>query len=93
MAAISTGVDVLGNANDAFAPHIITLGYELLAGGQPTPIATDMAKIYAELFRFGVRTQVKQVANTVAVTIVSVDAVSAVTLDLDADILNLNRGV
>lgn len=84
--------DILGNAIDAFTPHIIEVAYELTAGGAPTPSALDLAKIQIEVDKIGCRTQIKQVANTVAVTESSLNS-TAVAADLEYDVKQPGKGM
>ena len=69
--------DIFGNAITAAAPHIAEIAYELTASGKSTPNQKDLSKILWELNQLGMKEQVKETANTVAVTIANMDATAA----------------
>lgn len=74
--------DIFGNSTFAYAPHIMELAYELKANGDSTPSHSDLLKTEFEAIKVGARMQLKEIANTVAVTPTNVTAASPTT-DID----------
>lgn len=73
--------DVFGNDLFAYAPHVAELAYEL-DGTEAEPSRLDVALVMFELAKLGVKIQIKEIADTTAVTATSVDA-AAVAQELD----------
>lgn len=78
--------DVFGNTQSAFSPHVLEIAAELTATANKLfPTIADFAIASYEAMNCGIRTQLKQTANTVAVTAANMDATAAT-----ADIESLN---
>lgn len=60
--------DIFGNATSAYAPHTLEFDYELTAANNPIPVDGDLFTAAFEAIKTGVRFQVKENANTVAVS-------------------------
>lgn len=65
--------DIFGNDLKAYAPHVLTLSYELATGGI-VPNVLDITKVMFELAKLGVKIQVKEIASGTAVTIANANA-------------------
>ncbi len=77
--------DIFGNQTYAYAPHILELAYEIQATpniGNSFVAHADLAAVEFEAIKSGVRYQLKELANTTAVTAANVTAATA-TADLD----------
>lgn len=77
--------DIFGNQTYAYAPHILELAYELQATpniGNSFIAHAELAACEFEAIKSGVRYQLKELANTTAVTAANVTAASPVA-DLD----------
>ena len=74
--------DIFGNAALAYSPSLSQLAYELNAAGAPIPAQTDLDTVKWELFSFGMRYQLLQIAHNTAVTQASAAAATPV-LDID----------
>jgi len=70
--------DVFGNDLVAFTPHSMEVAYELDANGKPTPANADVAEAIVEAAKKGVKIEIKEIANTTAVSAASMDAASPV---------------
>lgn len=74
--------DVFGNDLVAFAPHKLEVAYELAAANNPIPTDVDILIAEFEAIKTGVAIQLKELANTTAVTAANMDA-AAVAIELD----------
>jgi hypothetical protein len=76
--------DIFGNGTDAYAPHIIRMGYELsgAAGTNPIPSHADLEAIKFESIKVGARWQLAELANGSAATDANVMAASPIA-DID----------
>lgn len=74
--------DVFGNATTAYAPHALEVAYELTAANNPIPSDVDLLTAEFEAIKTGVKIQLKELANTVAVTEAAIDA-AAIAVELD----------
>lgn len=74
--------DVFGNSLLAYTPSISSLSYELDTHGKPLPAEADLDQIKWELFAFGMRYQLIEIANGSAVTEANSNATSP-SLDID----------
>lgn len=74
--------DVFGNSTYAYAPHILELAYELAAINQPIPSTADLAAAEFECIKTGVRFQLKEIGNGIAVTEASLN-LGTVVADLE----------
>lgn len=74
--------DVFGNDLIAFAPHKLEVAYELAAANNPIPTDVDILIAEFEAIKTGVAIQLKELANTTAVTAANMDA-AAVAIELD----------
>ena len=81
--------DVFGNQLYAFSPHIAEIAYELSAAENPTPSNADVALATLMVAKLNLKTQLKQVANTVAVTEAALNATAA-SLEVD-DLIFKNK--
>lgn len=80
---IDTGAtDIFGNSALPFAPHQCEVAYEKTSGGFPIPAFPDLATVYYEVSKIGVKVLDEAIANGTAVTATSMTASTpAVTLD------------
>lgn len=75
--------DVFGNTNlIAFNPHTLEIAYELVSANNPIATDADIFKAEYEAILTGVRIQLKELANTTAVTAANMDAASP-TVDIE----------
>lgn len=77
--------DIFGNQTFAYAPHVLEFAYELQATpniGNSFIAHADLAACQFEAIKSGVRFQLKELANTTAVTAATVTAATPVA-DLD----------
>ena len=74
--------DIFGNATSAYAPHTLEFDYELTAANNPIPSDGDLFTAAFEAIKTGVRFQVKENANTVAVSEANL-ASASVAADLE----------
>lgn len=76
--------DIFGNDIDSYAPHIMTIGYELsgIAGTNPIPNHADLEVIKWEAIKMGVQEALVELAHGTAATDASVIAATPiVTID------------
>lgn len=66
--------DVFGNDLIAFTPHALEVAYELTAADNPIPSDKDILVAEFEAIKTGVKIQLKELANTTAVTAANMDA-------------------
>jgi len=84
--------DVFGNDLVAFAPHTIEVAHELDANGKQTPSQLDMAKVMQEVSKIGMKIDIKEIANTTAVSEASLNA-AAVALSLEVETQWPTKGI
>lgn len=68
--------NIFGDSMLAFTPHLCEVAYELDAA-EAEPDRKDLAKVMFELNRFGIKIQVKEIADGTAVSEAAMDAASA----------------
>lgn len=74
--------DIFGNPLLAYTPSLSQVSYELNSAGAPIPTQSDLLTIQWELIPYGIRQQLIQLANGVAVTAANTEAATP-TIDLD----------
>jgi len=74
--------DVFGNSLLAYTPGISSISYEKDASGKPIPSQADLDVLKWELFAFGMRYKLIEIANGSAVTKANSEA-TAPSLDID----------
>jgi hypothetical protein len=74
--------DVFGNSENAYAPHLMDVAYELTAGGFIIPKSEDIFSVLWECIPEGVSLNQIAIANGTAVTVANVNAATPLqTLD------------
>lgn len=91
MAVDMVSHDVFDNSTFAYAPHAFELAYELTASDNPVAPDSLLVSVEYEAFKWGVKMQIKEIANGTAVTETSMNA-AAVLVELD-DIQWPTKGV
>jgi hypothetical protein len=72
--------DIFGNDTDSYAPHNLTVAYELSgsAGSNPIPNHADIASVLFETIKTGVRLNLVELANGTQVTDANVSAATPI---------------
>lgn len=69
--------DIFGGSTFAYAPHNLEIAYELDSNGKPTPSAQDILAATFEAIKTGVKTQLKEIAHSTAVTEASLNSTAS----------------
>lgn len=84
--------DIFGNSLLAYTPSLSQIAYEVDATGKPIPTEADLDTIKFELFPFGMRYQLIEIANGTAVTVANADAATP-SLDVEPNLYWPTKGV
>lgn len=77
--------DIFGNSSYAYAPHILQFAYELAAANKPEPTLADLLYCQFEAIKTGVRFQLYELANGIAVDEANLNTAVAAGPQADAD--------